>query len=87
MKDSYNYQEEINEITSRVNEITDRFAVRIDELENSLRQIERIVKDLVNKIDYSERRQRRSDIKVEDLEGTLAQKLRTLGEMTKWKKP
>lgn len=87
MKDSYNYQEEINEITARVNEITSTFTVRMDELEESLRQIGRIVKDLANKVDNAERKQRRSDIKVEDIEGTLAQKLRTLGEMTKWKKP
>lgn len=87
MKDSYNYQEEINEITARVNEITSTLTVRMDELEESLRQIGRIVKDLANKVDNAERKQRRSDIKVEDIEGTLAQKLRTLGEMTKWKKP
>ena len=87
MKDSHNYQEEINEITARVNEITSTFTVRMDELEESLRQIGRIVKDLANKVDNAERKQRRSDIKVEDIEGTLAQKLRTLGEMTKWKKP
>lgn len=87
MNSSYNHQEEINDLTARLNEVNALLTVRIEKLENSVKDIERALRDMMMKIDNAERKQRRSDIKVEDLQGTLAQKLRTLGQITKWDKP
>ena len=86
MKNSYNPQEEVNELANRLAEMSEKFTKRIDELENALAQVQRALNEITLRTRDEEMRRRRTDIKVEDLQGTLAQKLKTLGELSKWDK-
>lgn len=86
MKNSYNAQEEISDLSAKLNEFVESTNKRISELENLVSKLQRALNDIMVKADIAERGRRRTEIKVEDLQGTLAEKLRTLGQITKWDK-
>lgn len=86
MKSSYNPQEEINELSVRVQELTDLLNDKVAELTQAIQAIRNELLKVNIKVDQSDKTQRRMDLRVEDLQGTLAQKLRTLGQITKWDK-
>ena len=84
MKSSYNAQEEINDLINRFGELQKRVESRLDALEQMVVSLEKSVADAKSR--QNSGGQNRRDIKVENLEGTLAQKLRTIGEFYNGKK-
>ena len=82
MKSSYNPQEEINDLSERVISLEST----VQELRGIISQMQEHLRKIDLRIGDSERTNRRMDLRVEDLQGTLAQKLRTLGQMTESRK-
>jgi septation ring formation regulator EzrA len=86
MKNSYNPQEEISDISQRLTELAETYEKRIKALEEMVISMEKLLKDMATKSAYFERGQHRLGTKIDNIEGTIGKTFPSIGDTTKWTK-